>query len=188
MSGHAQTDLLDPFTGRTVGIDNRLIPIIEALWALDIETSGSCEGHPGFGDAVICFAEPDSDRFDESPEGWDQPADPESPEFDRWLDAALEWEEKAAPNGAKQLWRLLFGGDAEDHARETVKFRTATRDGWDFHLDGGGNPGSGLVLPPEDLPRLALALAAKVTAEGRQRVEVRRAMWRLHAQHAGAIP
>jgi hypothetical protein len=185
MSGHISTDLLDPFTGRMVGIDNNLIPIIETLWALDIETTGCCEGHPGYGDAVICFAEPDSDRFEEAPEGWDCPADFDSPEYDRWMDAALEWEETKAPNGAKQVWRLLFGDDAEDHAKDTLKFRTATRDGWDFHLDGGGNPGSGLLLPPEDLPKLGLALAAKVTAEGRRRVEVRRAMWRYRAQLAG---
>jgi hypothetical protein len=185
MSGHAQTDLLDPFTGRTVGIDNTLIPIIEALWALDIETTGSCEGHPGYDNAVICFAEPDSDRFEEAPEGWDQPDDPYSPEYDAWLDAALEWEEKTAPNGAKQVWQLLFADDAENHAQDGLRFRTATRDGWDFHLDGAGNPGSDLLLPPEDLPKLALALAAKVTAEGRRRVEVRRAMWRHHAQLAG---
>jgi hypothetical protein len=186
MSGHAHTGLHDPFTGHTVGIDNGLIPIIEALWALDIETASSCEGHPGFGDAVICFADPDSDRFEASPEGWDRPGDPDSPEYDAWMDAALEWEEKTAPNGAKQLWRLLFGDNAEDHAQDgpRFKFRTATRDGWDFQLDGGGNPGSGLLLPPEDLPKLAALLAAKVTAEDRRRTEVRRAMWRLHAQHA----
>jgi hypothetical protein len=185
LSGHAHTDLLDPFTGHMVGIDNRLIAIIEALWALDIETCGSCEGHPGYGDAVICFAEPDLDRFEDDPEGWDCPADYDSPEYDRWMDAALEWERKTAPNGAKQLWQLLYGDDAEDHAQDGIKFRTATRDGWDFQLDGGGNPGSGLLLPPEDLPKLDAALAAKLTAEDRQRLAVRRAMWRLHAQQAG---
>lgn len=178
MSGHAQTDLLDPFTGHTVGIDNNLIPIIEALWALDIETTGSCEGHPGFRDAVICFADPDSDRFDESDDGWDRPADYNSPEYDRWIDAALEWEHSKAPNGAKQLWHLLFGDDADDHAQDDGMWRIATRDGWDFQLDAGGNSGSGLVGPTEDLPRLTAAVVAKVTAEDRMRLNTRRAMWR----------
>ena len=80
------------------------------------------------------------------------------------------------------MWRLLFGDDAEKHTEDGPKFRTATRDGWDFQLDGGGNPGSGLLLPPQDLPRLARALAPKVTAEGGCRVAVRQAMWRLRAE------
>ena len=106
-----------------------------------------------------------------------------SPEYDRRLDDALEWERTKAPNGAAQAWRLLFGDDAGNHAQDGPGFkcRTVTRDGWDFQLDGGGNPGSGLLLPPGDLPRLAAALTARVTAEGPRRVEVRRAMWRLHA-------
>jgi hypothetical protein len=58
MSGHTQVMLREPFTGREVGIDEDLVPVIERLWARGIETVGSCQGHPGIDKAVICFAEP----------------------------------------------------------------------------------------------------------------------------------
>jgi hypothetical protein len=59
---HPTLPLVDPFRGCTVGIDEEMVPIIEALWSLGIETSECCQGFPrtlippdGY-PAVICFA------------------------------------------------------------------------------------------------------------------------------------
>jgi hypothetical protein len=41
---HKTVDLVDPFTGRTVAIDVQMVPIISALWALGMQTSGCCQG------------------------------------------------------------------------------------------------------------------------------------------------
>ena len=76
---HTEVSLLDPFSGRMVGIDSGLVTIIEALWALDIETTGTCQGHP-IDDAIICFYDPDPQTSNAEEEGWDEPADYDSPE------------------------------------------------------------------------------------------------------------
>lgn len=54
MSGHEALDLVDPFTGRTVGIDVEIVPVISGLWSLGIRTASCCQG--GVLPAVICFA------------------------------------------------------------------------------------------------------------------------------------
>lgn len=56
---HPTAPLLDPFTGDAVAIDVGLVPVIEAIWTLGIETVGCCEGWPGAAPslrAVIVFA------------------------------------------------------------------------------------------------------------------------------------
>jgi hypothetical protein len=55
MPGHPTRPLVDPFTGRTVGIDVEMLPIISSLWALGIETLECCQGDPGGLPAAVCF-------------------------------------------------------------------------------------------------------------------------------------
>jgi hypothetical protein len=50
MSVHPQVALRSPFSGYDVDIDMALVPVIERLWALGIETTGSCHA-AGMADA-----------------------------------------------------------------------------------------------------------------------------------------
>ena len=97
---------------------------------------------------------------------------------ERWCDDSREWAETKAPNGAAVVWSLMYDDETEVPVVLVGMVRTATRDGWRFVLDDGLNPGSALLLPPEDLPRLETALLAKVTAEDREGLEIRRQVWR----------
>jgi hypothetical protein len=136
MSHHSQAMLRDPFTRGTVGIDEGLVPVIERLWALGIETTSSCEGIPVYDRAVICFAEP---------------RDPETRKeralFDRDIGAYIA----SRPDGARQVAGILVKGP---WAHMTARWR------WTFGDDpDNANAGSALLLPTPDLPILAKALA-----------------------------
>jgi hypothetical protein len=128
--------LRDPFTRREVGIDEGLVPSIERLWVLGIETTSSCEGIPVYDRAVICFAEP---------------RDPETRKeralFDRDIGAYIA----SRPDGARQVAGILVKGP---WAHMTARWR------WTFGDDPDNtSAGSALLLPTPDLPILAKALA-----------------------------
>jgi hypothetical protein len=141
VSVHPETRLRDPFTGRLVGIDTELVPVIEALWAHGIETNSSCQGPPVYDQAMIYFAEPKD--YSESPGYWDPPDD--GPGWDAWCAEASAWQ-AARPSGAEQAWRLLPD--------------TVPRASWEFVFRDEPNAGSWLLLPAEDIPALARGLAA----------------------------
>jgi hypothetical protein len=145
VSYHTEVMLTDPFTGRNVGIDEELAPVIKQLWALGIETTSSCQGPPLYDRAIICFAEPIG--FDESPDSWEVDAD-DPADWDRWCKAADAWD-ASRPSGARQLFDLMTGGS---WAHMTAR--------WTWNM-GGDDPGPGsvLLLPAPDLPVLAKALA-----------------------------
>lgn len=44
---HATSELFHPASGQMVQIDNRLVPIIQALWRAGIDTRNCCEGKSG---------------------------------------------------------------------------------------------------------------------------------------------
>src|SRR5689334_6162526 len=126
MSGHKQQPVANPFTGRQVDIDQALVPVLENLWSRDIETISSCQGHPGYGMAVICFADPRG--YDENPDAPDDPDDWSNADMDAW--------DAAQPSGARQLRELLA---ASGHADLAVR--------WTWN-DGGAddpNPGSAVL-------------------------------------------
>ena len=142
-SYHHEIGMLDPFTGRVVGIDEGMVPVIERLWALGIETTGCCQDLK-YDCAVVSFAEPKG--FDESPDYW-EPRRWNKAGWKRWEKAAEAWE-ASHTSGAQRTRELLSAGA---HAA------AADRWTWIFHNDG--NPGSGLILPAPDIPVLAKALS-----------------------------
>jgi hypothetical protein len=137
VSGHPALDLVDPFTGHVVEIDVEMVPIIEALWSLGIETSECCQGYPdgmipgvpgGF-PAVICFAA--VGRVDL----WGR--------VDPW---GGRFRYRRGKQGATRLAVMLAEVAPDDRWG-----------GWRWDWDEF-NRSSGVVLPNEDLPWLAAQL------------------------------
>jgi hypothetical protein len=169
MSGHKQQAVANPFDGRQVDVDEELVPVLENLWSRDIETVSSCQGHPGYDMAVICFADPRG--YEDCVDAEPYPAGGSKRAMARWERKAEKWQ-ASQPNAARQVYDLL----ASSPEYQVYCAR------WTFTFDDGLNPGSALLLPPEDLPILTTALQALPGASP-DKNRVRRDMWDLWKMH-----
>jgi hypothetical protein len=141
---HDEVMMADPFTGRQVGIDEGLVPVIDALWNRHgIQTAGSCQGCPGISLALIVFAEPRG--YEENPDGWYPADETDQAEEARWERDIAAWE-ASRPDGARQVHDLLI---------QTGNAHYIPRWQWIFGDDpGNATPGSAVLLPNPDLPEL----------------------------------
>jgi hypothetical protein len=180
MSRHLTRALVDPFTGRTVDIDIEMVPVIEQLWRLGIETTSCCQGWPGTDlPAVICFREPISEhgrwmygrsRFAPA----NRPVDFERNhlylmalrQFLDDLDLFDEMMEDVEVDHADlyEPGRLLWHDPDTGAARvlqvlDEVAPEYLCRWRWRWEMYDEVNEGSSLCLPNEDLARLARWLA-----------------------------
>jgi hypothetical protein len=164
VSLHPEVDLVDPFTGHVVGIDEEMVPIIEALWSLGIETSECCQGFPrelippNGSPAVICFAA--VGRMDE----WGR--------VDVW---GGRFRFRKSRQWAPRLAVILAGAAPDDRWRR-----------WRWDVDDF-NRSSGVVLPNEDLPWLAAQLGRVERAAAGQ-LTLEEAQTSAHADELGRLP
>jgi hypothetical protein len=154
MSPHPTLELVCPFTGRTVGIDVEMVPIISALWRLGMETTGCCQGESAETAARI------RDLAMQDP-AW------RAKHGDR-ADAIIPPDAYPAVvcfagNGHLGWWGepRRYSKGKQHATRLAVMLHEVAPDdrwrGWRWNIDGL-NGDSAVVLPNEDLPWLAAQL------------------------------
>lgn len=151
-------------------VDVEVAPVLEKLWALGIDTCGSCQGWPSpvprspsawgsrageesyTGLAIICFTEPVIDYVSLGRLEGDEDEDDTGPSWAKWHEASDAM--LAAKSGAERLAEIL--AQAAPTGPERWRWEKSWRWEWRDTLNGG----SALLLPNEDLGWLDGLLAA----------------------------